>query len=141
MLHTSIYLNYLLFRNGSRVRLSPWTKPRSLHAQGEEDYAQAAPVHTHEEEDRADLEEGYPAQAVPVHAQDPADLALAAPVHAHEEGDPAQAAPVDALEEEGEEEDPINVQTAPVHTHEGEGPAQAAPVDSHAAIMAEIEMH
>ena len=73
MLHTSIYLNYLLFRNGSRVRLSPWAKPRSLHA------------------------------------QDRADLALTAPVHANKERDPAQAAPVDAHEEEGEEEDPINV--------------------------------
>ena len=147
--HLHIYLIYLLFRNGSRVRLSPWAKPRWRKTMLRlpcprlrlwRPFSGRPRPHPWGE-DRAEIEEGDPAQAVPVHARDPADLALAAPVHAHEEGDPAQAAPVDALQEEGEEEDPINVQTAPVHTHEGEGPAQAAPVNSHAAIMAEIEMH
>ena len=52
-----IYVMNLFFRNGSRVRLSPWATPKALqitrapvHAHEEAYPAQAAPVGTHEEE-------------------------------------------------------------------------------------------
>ena len=135
---TPIYVMNLFFRNGSRVRLSPWATPKALqitrapvHAHEEAYPAQAAPVGTHEEEG--------PLSGLVIHVvhkgEDPVQ---AAHVVVHEGEDPVQAAHVVAHEGE----DPV--QATHVVVHEGEDPVQAAneaaPVDSHAAIMAEIEM-
>ena len=57
-----IYVMNFFFRNGSRVRLSPWATPK------------AAPVHAHGE--------AVTVEAAPVHANGEAVTVEAAPVHA-----------------------------------------------------------